>query len=52
VPLSLALIVPTLIAMALGYLVQDRLDQDVFRTVTLAVLVLAGLNLLRRAVFG
>jgi uncharacterized protein len=52
VPLSLALIVPTLIAMGLGYLVQDRLDQDVFRTVTLAVLVLAGLNLLRRAVFG
>jgi hypothetical protein len=31
-----------------GYLVQDRLDQVVFRRVTLIVLVIAGLNLLRR----
>jgi uncharacterized protein len=52
VPVSLALIVPTLAAMAAGYLVQDRLNQDLFRTVTLGVLVLAGLNLLRRAAFG
>ena len=32
-----------------GYRVQDRLDQERFRRLTLAVLVLTGLNLLRRA---
>jgi uncharacterized protein len=49
-PLSLALVVPTLLAMFAGYVVQDRLDQALFRKVTLAVLVLAGLNLIRRAI--
>jgi uncharacterized protein len=51
-PASAWLILPTLAAMFLGYKVQDRLDQALFRRVTLWVLVLAGLNLLRRAVFG
>jgi hypothetical protein len=32
--------------------VQDRLDQALFRRLTLIVLVVAGLNLLRRAIFG
>jgi uncharacterized protein len=32
--------------------VQDRLDQEVFRRVTLIVLVVAGLNLVRRALMG
>ena len=36
-------------AMFAGYLVQDRLDQERFRKVTLAVPIIAGLNLLRRA---
>jgi hypothetical protein len=36
--------------MALGYRLGDRLDQERFRKATLAVLVLAGLNLVRRAV--
>ena len=36
-------------AMFVGYRVHDRLDQGRFRTLTLAVLVLTGLNLLRRA---
>ena len=47
-PASTWLVVPTMLAMFAGYRVQDRLDQDLFRKVTLAVLVLAGLNLLRR----
>lgn len=48
-PASAWLVLPTMAAMFAGYLVQDRLDQARFRTVTLVVLVLTGLNLLRRA---
>lgn len=48
-PMSAWLVAPTLAAMFAGYLVQDRLDQERFRRVTLLVLVAAGLNLLRRA---
>ncbi|MEM8572587.1 MAG: sulfite exporter TauE/SafE family protein [Pseudomonadota bacterium] len=48
-PASAWLILPTMVAMVLGYKVQDRLDQTLFRKVTLWVLVIAGLNLLRRA---
>jgi uncharacterized membrane protein YfcA len=51
-PASAWLVLPTMGAMFLGYRVQDRLDQEVFRKVTLAVLVLTGLNLLRRAFAG
>ena len=50
-PMSAWLTLPTLAAMFAGYLVQDRLDQALFRRVTLFVLVAAGLNLLRRGVF-
>lgn len=50
-PVSAGLILPTVLAMFGGYLVQDRLDQALFRRVTLVVLVVAGLNLLRRAIF-
>ena len=50
-PMSAWLALPTLAAMFAGYLVQDRLDQERFRRVTLIVLVAAGLNLLRRAAF-
>lgn len=48
-PVSAALVVPALIGMFIGYEVQDRLDQDLFRKVTLVVLILSGLNLLRRS---
>jgi hypothetical protein len=48
-PMSAWLVAPTLAAMFAGYLVQDRLDQALFRRITLVVLVAAGLNLLRRA---
>jgi hypothetical protein len=50
-PLSLALVVPSLAGMALGFAVQDRLEQAAFRRLTLVVLCLAGLNLLRRGLF-
>ena len=39
-------------AMLLGGLVHDRIDQAMFRRLTLLVLLVAGLNLLRRAIFG
>jgi uncharacterized membrane protein YfcA len=51
-PLSALLLVPALVGVALGILVHDRLDQDRFRKATLAVLVIAGLNLVRRGLTG
>jgi len=50
-PLSALMVVPAVIGMTLGLMLQDRLDQDRFRKLTLAVLVLAGLNLLRRGLW-
>ncbi|MEE9427500.1 MAG: sulfite exporter TauE/SafE family protein [Paracoccaceae bacterium] len=47
-PLSLWLVIPAMIGMFVGFNVQDRLDQRRFRRATLIVLILAGLNLLRR----
>ena len=51
-PVSAALLVPGLVGMWIGFKVQDRLDADVFRRLTLAVLTLAGLNLIRRGLLG
>ncbi|WP_245964074.1 sulfite exporter TauE/SafE family protein [Roseovarius spongiae] len=48
-PLSLALVPPALIGIWLGFRIQDRIDQAVFRRATLLVLLVAGVNLLRRA---
>ena len=39
----------SMIGMFIGYGIHDRLDQERFRRATLLVLVLTGLNLLRRA---
>lgn len=50
-PLSAGMLVPVLIGMWLGMKVQDRVDQALFQKLTLLVLCVAGLNLLRRAVF-
>jgi uncharacterized membrane protein YfcA len=50
--LSLVMLVPALLGMSVGLAVQDRLDPAIFRKVTLAVLVLAGLNLIRRGIMG
>ena len=49
---SAALVVPALIGMWLGFRLGDRFDQDRFRKVTLLVLVVAGVNLIRRGVMG
>jgi uncharacterized membrane protein YfcA len=51
-PLSLALTVPAVAGMALGFRLQDRIDQVLFRRATLVVLAVAGLNLLRRGMMG
>lgn len=51
-PLSAALVVPALAGMAVGLRIGDRMDQERFRTATLAVLVVTGLNLVRRAFFA
>jgi uncharacterized membrane protein YfcA len=47
-PLSLFMIVPVLIGQTLGNKVQDRLDQKKFKKLTLLILIVAGLNLVRR----
>ena len=47
-PLSLWLVVPAMAGMAIGFSLQNKLDQRRFRKMTLIVLVFAGLNLLRR----
>lgn len=50
--LSAVLLVPVLIGLGIGYRLNARLDQEKFRTVTLIVLILAGLNLIRRGLLG
>ena len=50
-PASAWMVLPTMAAMFVGYRVHDRLDQERFRRLTLVVLVLTGLNLVRRALF-
>ena len=50
-PVSAWMTLPTMLAMFIGYRVHDRLDQRRFLTLTLVVLVVSGLNLLRRAFF-
>ncbi|SLN58480.1 Sulfite exporter TauE/SafE [Roseovarius litorisediminis] len=51
-PLSLAMVPPAVLGLWLGFRLQDRFDQKTFRKVTLAVLLLAGLNLVRRGLFA
>ncbi|CUH78250.1 sulfite exporter TauE/SafE family protein [Tropicibacter naphthalenivorans] len=46
--LSLALIPPAVLGMWIGGQIQDRIDQTAFRRATLCVLLIAGLNLVRR----
>lgn len=52
VPFSVAMLPPALIGMWLGGNLQDRIDQNMFRKVTIWVLLIAGLNLIRRALMG
>lgn len=51
-PLAVAMIVPALAGMGLGFAVQDRLDQARFKKLTLVVLVVVGANLVRRGLTG
>lgn len=51
-PFSLMLVPSALVGMWLGGKLHDRIDQSVFRKVTLLVLLVAALNLIRRAVIG
>ncbi|OIQ73355.1 sulfite exporter TauE/SafE [mine drainage metagenome] len=48
-PLSAALVVPTLIGMATGFRLHDRLEAMRFRHGTLVILTLIGANLIRQA---
>lgn len=50
-PLSAVMLVPAAIGLWVGFRVHDQLDQARFRRATLVVLVIAGLNLLRRGLF-
>ncbi len=50
IPLSLAMLLPAGLGMIVGLRLHDRMDQQRFRYVTLIVLVVAGLNLIRRGV--
>ncbi len=49
VPFSAALVVPAMAGLFIGYAVQDRLPQERFRRWTQGLLVLTGLNLVRRS---
>lgn len=51
-PLSVAMVPPALLGMWVGFAVHDRMDQVLFRKATLVVLFFAGLNLIRRGIFG
>ncbi|WP_170333688.1 sulfite exporter TauE/SafE family protein [Ruegeria arenilitoris] len=52
VPFSAILVLPALVGMRIGLGLQSRIDQAVFRKVTLLVLLVAGVNLLRRGLLG
>ena len=45
------LILPVMLGVWLGSKVMDRVDPVLFRKMTLLVLMVAGLNLIRRAIF-
>ena len=51
-PFSMAMIVPAVLGTWLGFQIQDRIDQRAFRRATLAVLLIAGLNLVRRGLLS
>lgn len=51
-PLSLLLVIPAVAGLWIGFRLQDRLDPARFRWWTLALLALAGLNLVRRGLLG
>ena len=50
--LSALLVIPAVLGMWVGFRLGDRFDQDLFRKVTLLVLIVAGINLIRRGLMG
>lgn len=46
---SATLLLPAALGMAVGFWLQDRMDQEKFRQATMLLLLIAGLNLIRRA---
>ncbi len=51
-PLSAMMLIPALLGLLVGFWLHDRMPQTTFRRATLVVLVLAGLNLMRRGLLG
>lgn len=51
VSLSIFMILPAMIGLMIGFYIQDRINQALFRKATLWVLLIVGLNLVRRGLF-
>jgi uncharacterized membrane protein YfcA len=51
-PFSALLLIPAYLGMQAGFLLSDRLNPVTFRRITLVVLTIAGLNLMRKGLFG
>ena len=51
-PWSAALLIPAFLGMQVGFWMSDRLNPEMFRRVTLVVLIVAGANLVRRGLLG
>lgn len=51
-PFSAVLIVPAVLGMMMGQRLQDRIEQAAFKQLTLIVLLIGGLNLIRKGVMG
>ncbi len=51
ITLSFAACVPGMIGIRIGEVIRDKIDQETFRKVMLVILLIIGLNLIRRAVF-
>ncbi|WP_172327810.1 sulfite exporter TauE/SafE family protein [Mangrovicoccus sp. HB161399] len=51
-PLSAAMVAPAMVGLVIGIQARGRMDEQLFRRCTLVVLILAGLNLVRRGIAG
>ena len=51
-PFSAILLLPAFAGMWIGFSIHDRIDQALFRKATLWVLLIAGVNLIRRGWMG
>jgi len=51
-PFSAAMVVPVFFGMWIGFRIHDRIEQETFRKITLTILLIAGVNLIRRGIMG